>query len=269
VGASLLDALRDRARGGAVRVTVVCPVNDPREGYVVYEDTRRAAARRRLDRTIAMLRDSSVLADGFVVEADPVEAVRDALAQLEPAPDEVIVSTHPEERSGWMRRHVVERIQKAVGDLPVEHVVVDMTREGGPANVLVIANETVVGAPLLDKIRERARRSPASFLIICPQSDLSMSAHPEADRRLRLALGTLRSEGLDVHGQIAHPDPYTAGLHAVADERIDEIIVSTFPGAKLSSWLRGDVVGRLRKETGLHVEHVEVAQPGAAELVGA
>src|SRR5256885_11069783 len=42
------------------------------------------------------------------------------------------------------------------------------------------------------------------------------------------------------------------------DERVDEIIVSTFPGEKRSNWLRGDVVNRLRKQTSLPVEHVEV-----------
>ena len=47
-------------------------------------------------------------------------------------------------------------------------------------------------------------------------------------------------------------------MHAVRDERVDEIIVSTFPGEKLSSWLRGDLVERLRKDTKLPVEHVEV-----------
>jgi len=264
-GASLIETLRRRAEEGPLRVTVVCPVNNPREGYVIYEDTRRAAARRRLDKTLGLLREGGIAADGFVVEADPVDAVRDSLAQLEPDPDEIVVSTHPEERSGWLRRHVVERVQKAAGGIPVEHVVVDLTREGGEANVLVIANETVVGAPLLDRIRERAKGSPASFLIICPQGDLSMSAHPEAERRLRLALGVLRSEGIDVHGQIAHPDPYTAAVHAARDERVDEIIVSTFPSAKLSSWLRGNLVDRLRKDTGVPVEHVEV-EPEAARM---
>jgi hypothetical protein len=39
---------------------------------------------------------------------------------------------------------------------------------------------------------------------------------------------------------------------------VDEIIVSTFPGEKRSNWLRGDVVNRLRKQTSLPVEHVEV-----------
>jgi hypothetical protein len=258
-GRTLIDALDRRAREGPLHVTVVCPVSHPREGYVIYEDTRRAAARRRLDKTLNLLRTHGMVADGFVVDADPVEVVKDAFQQLEPPPDEIVVSTHPEARSGWMRRHVVERIRDVAGGRPVEHVIVDLASEGGEANVLVIANETVVGAPLLDKIRERAKRSPASFLILCPQSDPSMSAHPEAERRLRLVLGVLRGEGIDVHGQVSHPDPYTAAVHAIRDERVDEIIVSTFPGEKLSNWLRGHLVERLRKDTKLPVEHVEVA----------
>ena len=248
-----------------MRVTVICPVNRPRDGYVVYETTRRTAARRRLDKTLDLLRSHGIPADGFVVDADPVQAVRDAFAQLEPPPDEIVVSTHPQEQSGWLRRNVVDRIRSVAGNVPVEHVVVDLAREGGPANVLVIANETVVGAPLLDKIRERAKASPASFLILSPQSDPSVSSHPDAERRLRYAVGLLRSEGIDVHGEVAHPDPYTAATHAVHEERVDEIIVSTFPGEKVSSWLRGDLVERLRKDTKLPVEHVEVAPTPAAE----
>jgi hypothetical protein len=257
-GRSLIEAIERRRKDGPVRVTVITPVNQPSEGYVVYEDTRRAAAGRRLEHTLKALRAAGIPSTGLVVEADPVAATRDALAQIEPPPDEIIVSTHPEQRSGWLRRDVVERIRSAAG-LPVEHIVVDLEREaGGESNVLVIANETVVGEPLLQKIRERAKQGPASFLIICPQSDPSTSAHPEAERRLRRALAILRGDGIDAHGQVAHPDPFTAAVHAVQDERVDEIIVSTFPGEKTSSWLRGDLVNRLRKQTGLPVEHVEV-----------
>ena len=169
-----------------------------------------------------------------------------------------MISTHPEERSGWLQRNVVERVQKAAGDLPVDHVVVDIQSETGHANVLVVANETVVGEPLLARIRERAKRSPASFLIICPQSDPTVSSHPDAERRLRRALTILRGEGLDVHGQVAHPDPYSAAMHAVHDERVDEILVSTFPEQAGSSWLRRDLLGRLRKDAGVPVAHVEV-----------
>jgi len=259
-GRSLLEALEGEAARGPIRVTVLCPINHPREGYVVYEDTRRAAAGRRLDKTLEMLREAGIPAHGLVVDADPVSAVRDAIAQLEP--DAIVISTHPESKSGWLRRDVVERVRDAAGSIPVEHVVADMEREeGGQANVLVVANETVIGEPLLERIRERARRSPASFLIVSPQSDVSLASHPEAERRLRNALATLRSDGIEAHGQIAHPDPFTAAMQAISDERIDQIIVSTFPGER-SGWLKRDVVGRLRKETRIPVEHV-VVEPAA------
>ncbi len=46
-------------------------------------------------------------------------------------------------------------------------------------------------------------------------------------------------------------------MEAVEDERVDEIIVSTFPGER-SGWLRRDLVGRLRSQTGVPVQHVVV-----------
>jgi hypothetical protein len=257
-GQGLIDALKRRAAGGVDLVTVICPVSVPRSGYVVYEDTRRAAAGRRLDRTLAALREAGIKAHGLVVDSDPADAVRDAMAMLDPKPDEVVVSTHPQERSGWLRRKVIDRVRDVAG-VPVEHVVVDLEAEGGPANVLVIANETVLGDPLLERIRERAARSPASFLIICPQSDPNQGQHPEAERRLRRALAILRGEGIEAHGQVAHPDPHTAAVQAVHDERTNEIIVSTFAPER-SGWLRKDLVERLRKDTGLPVEHVALEE---------
>jgi predicted deacetylase len=260
-GHSLIRALERRDAAGAIRVTVICPVNHPREGYVVYEDTRRAAAGRRLDKTLKMLRDEGIPAHGLVVDADPVSAVKDAIAQL--APDEVIVSTHPEQRSGWMRRDVVSELWKASGGRPFEHVVVDLEHEpGAEANVLVVANETVLGRPLLDRIRARAERSPSSFLIVAPQAE-AHSSYEDAEQRLRQALAELRGAGLEVHGQIAHPDPFSAAMETIFDERVDELIVSTFPGER-SGWLRRDLVGRLRKETGLPVDHV-VSDPARVE----
>jgi hypothetical protein len=258
-GGSLIEAIRRRAEAGVDLVTVVAPVHVPSSGYVVYEDTRRAAAGRRLDRTLSTLREAGIAAHGLVLESDPVEAVRDSLGGLvEPRPTEIIVSTHPEGRSGWTRRDAVERIRKVAGDVPVEHVVVDVEAESGPVNVLVVANETVVGGPLLERVKERAAQSPATFLLVAPQTDPSEGPSPEAERRLARALATLRSAGLDAHGQISHPDPYTAAMHALRDERVDEIIVSTFPGQERSSWLRGGLVERLRKDAKVPVTHVEV-----------
>ena len=165
-GKALLETLTGRADDVDL-VTVIAPVSRPQSGYVVYEDTRRAAAGRRLDRTMSALREAGIKAHGLVVDGDPADAIRDAIAMLEPCPDEVIVSTHPEEQSGWWRRKVIDRVRDAAGDVPVQHLVVDLRAEGG-ANVLVVANETVVGDPLLERIKERAARSPASFLIVCP-----------------------------------------------------------------------------------------------------
>src|SRR5207237_1349748 len=75
---ALLDAVR--RRGDDVQVTVVCPVNQPQRGYVVYSDTRHAAAERRLERALDQLHTEGIRAHGLVVDADPVAAVRDALA---------------------------------------------------------------------------------------------------------------------------------------------------------------------------------------------
>ena len=257
-GNELVDTLRRRAERGAIRVLVVAPVTQPKQGYVVYRDSRRAAAGRRLDRTLSSLREAGIPAHGAVFDDDPLTAVKDVLASEDV--DELVVATHPETKSGWLRRNLLEEIRRTAGERVVEHVVVDESVRT-VANVLVVANETVLGEPLLDHIRARAHEGSASFLVVSPQSDPTRAEHPEAERRLRAALSSLRSEGIDAHGQIAHPDPFTAAMHAVRDERIDEIIVSTFPGAR-SGWLRRDLVGRLRSESGLPVEHV-VVEPAA------
>jgi hypothetical protein len=265
VGPELIEAVQRRAAESPIRVLAIAPVNEPATGYVVYEGTRRAAAGRRLERTLEALRQAGVPAYGYVSTEGPLDAVKDALAQEDV--DELIVSTHPESKSGWLRRNLIDEIRRVAGARPVEHVVADVATRSGAANVLVVANETVLGEPLLDAIRARARQGPTTFLIISPQSDPSGSEHPEAERRLRTAVATLRSEGIDAHGQVAHPDPYTAAMETIHDERIDEVIVSTFPGER-SGWLRRDLVGRLRSDSGIPVQHVISDVPAADRLAG-
>ena len=256
VGTELVDALRRRAEQEPIRVIVVAPLTQPRGGYVVYRDSRRAAAGRRLDRVLAALRLAGIPAHGEVFDDEPLAAVKDVLASEEV--DEIVVSTHPETTSGWLRKNLVSRDPTG------------RRRPAGGARRLGRQRtrrrerprrreRTVLGEQLLDRIRQRANEGPASFLIVCPQSDPSRGEHPEAERRLRPALSILRSEGLDVHGQIDHPDPFTAAMEHVGDERTDEIIVSTFPGER-SGWLRRDLVGRLRSQTGLPVQHVVVEE---------
>jgi hypothetical protein len=251
VGVELLDAVRRRAEKGPIRAVVVAPVHDPHAG-------------RRVDRLVADLRASGIPAHGDVFEGGPIPAVEDILA-LEPI-DELIVSTHPKESSGWLRkRNVLDELRKLADARPFEHVVSDVAARTGQANVLVIANETVLGDRLLDRLRARSAESPAAFLVVSPQSDPDAGEHPEAERRLRAALATLRAEGIEAHGQIAHPDPYTAAMHVLEDERVDEVIISTFPGER-SGWLRRDVVDRLRKDAGVPVEHVVANVPSEVAL---
>ena len=263
-GDELLDAVRHRADQGPITAVVIAPVNEPSAGYVVYRNSRRATAGRRVDRMVSALRAAGIPAHGDVFEGGPIAAVEDVLA-LEDV-DELIVSTHPEEKSGWLRKkNVLGELRLIAGDRPFEHVVSDVASRSGQSNVLVLANETVLGESLLDRIRSRAAEGPAAFLIVCPQSDPGFGEHPEAERRLRAALTTLRAEGIEAHGQIAHPDPYTAAMQIVEDERVDEILVSTFPGER-SGWLRRDVVERLRKDAGVPVEHVVAAGVRAAPV---
>ena len=251
-GRTLIDAIAERARVGAIRVTVVSPQNEPPAGYVVYEDSRRSSAERRLRRTLELLHEAGIAARGAVVTPDPLDALRDALHQHAPV-DEVLISTHPGAvRSSWLRAGLVDRARKVAGEIPVSHVEVDLASPRERAHVLVIANQTIVGGPLLEAIRGRAAAAPAEFTLVAPADE------PGVQRRLERALAVLREAGVVATGHIGDPDPVTAALNTVHDERVDEIVVSTFP-AGTSDWLGRDVVGRIEKGAERAVTHVVVA----------
>jgi hypothetical protein len=255
VGKSLLDAVRQRADAGPIRVTVVCPQNAPRAGFLVYQDERRSAAERRLRRTLDLLHEAGIAARGAVVDPDPLQAIKDALHEYRP--DEVIVSTHPESvGSSWLRGNLIDRARKAAGDIPVEHVVVDLSEARERAHVLVIGSQTVVAEPVLEAVRERAAQSPADFTVVVPADP------PGAEQRVRKTLAQLRSAGIEATGHVGDPDPVCAVVNALHDEQVDEIILSTFPRAT-SGWLRRDVIGRIRKHTQVPLRHVEVAREAA------
>src|SRR2546423_8073211 len=108
-GRRLIEAIERRKGSTYLSVTVLAPVSQPQHGYVVYEDTRRAAAGRRLDRTLTMLRDAGISAHGLVVESDPVTAVRDAGAQPDPPVGEIGGAPHPHDKTGARRKKVADR----------------------------------------------------------------------------------------------------------------------------------------------------------------
>jgi hypothetical protein len=252
-GKSLIDALRARAAGGPIRVTVICPQNEPRAGFVVYADSRRSSAERRLRRTLDLLHEAGIAARGAVVDPDPLQAIKDAIYEYDP--DEIIISTHPGElKSRWLRANLIERARK-VTDKPVEHVIVDLESPRERAHVLVLANQTVLGRPLLDAIQERSGVSPAEFTLLIPADAVG------AERRLKSIRGLMADAGIEATGHLVDPDPVVAVENALHDEQVDEIIVSTFPAAT-SGWLRRDVLERIRG-FGLPVTHVVVTQEEA------
>ena len=120
-GEAVIAAVKRHADGEQVRVTVLCP-RASNGGWVVDEEEAASASRARLDQTLAALREAGIEADGEVVSSDPYEAVLDQL-DLDP-PSEIIISTLPRTRSGWLRRDLVERVREGT-KLPVEHVVVN------------------------------------------------------------------------------------------------------------------------------------------------
>ena len=63
---------------------------------------------------------------------DPNAAIEDALATF--AADEVVISTHPPERSRWLESGVVERARRDI-PLPVTHVIVDLAADAGVRSV--------------------------------------------------------------------------------------------------------------------------------------
>ena len=254
-GKPLIDAVRGRAAGEEVDVHVICPQNQPRHGYVIYETMVRDAAENRLQMTIALLREAGIEADGEVMDPDPYAAIMDALGEQDY--DEIVISTHPETRSGWLREGLVDRVKRAARR-PVEHVVVDLdTERDDIKRTLVVANQTVASQELLDVLRRKAQEEPRRFIVICPQADANGDGGGSGDAAERLAhtLKALEDAGLEAVGQVVHPDPYTAIQNALQFYAPDDIVISTFPETR-SGWLRADLIGRVEASTGKPVEHV-------------
>jgi hypothetical protein len=260
-GQPLIDAVKRRADAGPIEVHVICPQNQPKHGYVIYDDTIRGAAENRLAMTLAQLREVGVTATGDVEDPDPYSAIMDAVGQRDY--DEIVISTHPDTRSGWLRQDLITRVEQATRR-PVEHVVVDLGPHDPDEGIrtLVVANQTVGGQALIDQLKQLAAEGPHRFIVVCPQSGADSE---DAPARLAHTLKRLTDEGLEAIGQVTHPDPYTAIQQALHFYGIDEIVISTFPATR-SGWLRSDLIGRVQASTDMPVHHVVATEtPAGAE----
>ncbi len=255
-GGKLLEAVRSRTADGPVRFRLVVPASNPSAGLVIYDEAVRESAQVRVDLALSALAEEGLEATGEVGDPDPFSATMDAVA--ESRPDEIIVSTHPAQSSGWLRRDLIERIRNATG-LPVEHVIVDLEHEGLPFQAtLVIANKTSSGDELIDHLKSIAADGERHlFIAVVPQADGTGAAPREARERLARMLDKLREAGLLSSGMIGDPDPYTAAINAMELFRVDNIVISTLPDER-SGWMRSNLIERVQGASPVPVQHIVV-----------
>jgi hypothetical protein len=256
-GRPLLDAVRERADSDT-RFILCVPQNKPRAGLVVYNEAVFDAAQVRLDLALEVVRDMGIRAIGEVGDPDPFTATIDAVREYDPV--EIIISTYPETRSGWMRRDLIERVSDATAR-PVTHVVNDIDAGGLPFHVtLAVANRTASGDELLKALQAKAETSGEPndrplFIVVVPPEGGSGQAVQRARTRLKLVIDRLRVRKLYAAGMVGDPDPFTAIMNALQYFRVDDIVISTFAETK-SGWMRSDLIDRVRRATGKPVEHV-------------
>ena len=126
-GETLRDLIAERTAGQRATVRVVCPaLNTPLRHWVSDDDGARNDAQARLERSLSRLRGAGIDASGEIGDGDPLQAIEDALRTF--GADEIVLSTHPEGRSHWLERGVVERARERFA-VPLTHVVVDLDRE--------------------------------------------------------------------------------------------------------------------------------------------
>ncbi len=116
-GDELLDRLQEKAATGAQHLfVVIVPQPDGSGGAP-------RLARARLATMLDRLHSAGLLGSGMIGDPDPYTAAVNALELFRV--DDVVISTLPDQRSGWMRANLIERVQHMTS-APVEHVVVDL-----------------------------------------------------------------------------------------------------------------------------------------------
>ena len=135
---------------------------------------------------------------------------------------------------------------------------------------LVVANQTLGGRHLVEKIRECIAAGPATFHVLVPATppqDHAVWTEGEAlaiaRRRLDVALERFRELSADVDGELGDEDPLQAIGDVLRDRSFDEVILSTLPPG-ISRWLRQDLPHRVERGCELPVTHV-IGEPEPAE----
>ena len=126
-GGPLREEIHRRSEEKEEQVLVICPaLNSPLRHWASDEDGARADAQDRLNASLARLRELGIDAKGEIGDAEPLQAIEDALRLF--GADEIIISTHPEGRSHWLEKGIVSAARERFA-VPITHVVVDLEAE--------------------------------------------------------------------------------------------------------------------------------------------
>lgn len=111
----------------------------------------------------------------------------------------------------------------------------------------VVANQTLGGEELAERVREAMEAGPSSFHVIVPATPATKQlfwtegeATAVAKKRLEAGLAWLRGMGAEADGEVGDANPVLAIEDALRVQPCDEIILSTLPPG-LSKWLKLDL----------------------------
>jgi nucleotide-binding universal stress UspA family protein len=131
---------------------------------------------------------------------------------------------------------------------------------------LVVANQTLGGEHLTEKVKELLAGGPCRFHILVPATaprDHAVYTEGEAEalarRRLDDALARFRDLGAEADGEVGDATPLEAIADVLRDQDFDAILLSTLP-PNASRWLKQDLPHRVERSFGLPVTHI-VGQP--------
>jgi len=112
------------ARGGEqdAEVRVIAPaLNSRLRHWLSDEDDARGRASLRLDSTLESLCAAGIDANGRVGDADPLQAIADALVEFQP--EEIVIATQSGDRSNWATRDLFGHVRRRFAQLVVQIVI--------------------------------------------------------------------------------------------------------------------------------------------------
>jgi hypothetical protein len=137
---------------------------------------------------------------------------------------------------------------------------------------LIVANKTLLGDPLLARVRECLAAGPCQFHLVVPASHVPgrgmwMEGRERALAAERLGIALERFRALDPEAEVDGEVGDTRPIDAIRDAmlhagRFDEIILSTLPPG-LSKWLRQDLPHRVERTFELPTSTIVAARAAA------